>query len=123
MPSYSLPERGSIHATILSNSTKRLYTHPLEWTAEQLEHMSFELNPLELPLEHGVAAESVPALPLLRGIQWNDIHGAVADVQKSRKKGERDMQMRNLVAKLSTALTGVQLQRSANTLNTMLGRS
>jgi len=108
---YPLPEKGSIRATLLANSTKRLYTHPLEWKAEQLEHLSFELHPLTLSLDHKIRDESVPVSPLPRGLKWNDVRGAVADIQDYRKKGERDKQMRRLVAKLYTATTGSQLQR------------
>jgi hypothetical protein len=97
-----------------------LYTHPLEWKAEQLEHLSCELHPPALSLDHEIVDdEAMQNVPLPHGMDWNDIRGAVIDVQdcRKRKRKSRDEQMRNLVAKLSTAATGSQLQRSASRLS------
>ncbi|KAH6667393.1 hypothetical protein B0J14DRAFT_658843 [Halenospora varia] len=52
----------------------------------------------------------MPNVPLPHGSEWNDIRGAVLEVQDCRKRKSRDEQMRNLFAKLSAAATGSQLQ-------------
>jgi len=40
------PERKSLCTTLLRNSSSRLYVHPLEWTAEHLKHLSYQLHVL-----------------------------------------------------------------------------
>ena len=39
-----LPAKGSLRAILLENSTTRLYTHPLEWTATHLQNLSCHLR-------------------------------------------------------------------------------
>ncbi|KAF8855839.1 hypothetical protein BDZ45DRAFT_692215 [Acephala macrosclerotiorum] len=107
---FSPPKRGSIHAILVSNPSKRLYTNPLEWK-EQLEHLSCELHPPALSLDHKIVGdEAMQNVFLTHGSEWNDIRGAVIEIQDCRKRKSRDEQMRNLFAKLSAAATGLQLQ-------------
>ncbi|KAH8586485.1 hypothetical protein B0O99DRAFT_602445 [Bisporella sp. PMI_857] len=107
---FTSPERGSIHAILVANPSRRLYTHPLEWK-EQLEHLSCELHPPALSLDHEIVGdEAMQNVPLTHGSDWNDIRGAVIEVQDCRKRKSRDEQMRSLFAKLSAVATGSQLQ-------------
>ena len=113
---FTPPERGSIHAILVANPSRRLYTHPLEWK-EQLEHLSCELHPHALSLDHEIVGDkAMQNVPLTHDSDWNDIRGAVIEVQHCRKRKSRDEQMRSLFAKLSAVATGSQLQRSASRL-------
>lgn len=108
------PERGSIHAILVANPSRRLYTHPLEWK-EQLEYLSYKLHPPSLSLDHKIVGdEAMQNVPPPHGSEWNDIRGAVIEIQDCRKRRSRDEQMRSLFAKLSAAATRSQLQRYAS---------
>lgn len=93
---HESPERGSLRATLLENSNRRLYTHPLEWTPDHLPHLGYRLHVLS---PHN--KDSSEGLKITLNSRWREALGAIENVEHCSMKHNRDKNMRDLVRQLS----------------------
>lgn len=105
------PIRPKLYAILIANPSGRLYTHPIEWTAEHLDLLHWELLPPTLGSTckaEGTRVQ-IEETRVLHGIEWLDLLAAVEVIGWLKAPRSRDEQMRQLIAQLCRAAIGLSV--------------